>query len=86
MVDDSAVVPLENIQVDDSVNYIEWPVTILDWKSKNLRNKKVELVKVQWQHRKGSEWTWEPEDKMREHYPELFQDLAADFKDEVKNK
>ena len=72
LVDDSAVVPLEDIQVDGSLNYIERPVAILDRKSKDLRNKRVELVKVQWQHRKGSEWTWEPVDEMMEHYPELF--------------
>ena len=48
-----------------------------------MRNKRVELVKVQWQHHKGSEWTWEPVDEMMEHYPELFQDRAADFEDEV---
>ena len=83
LVDDSAVVPLEDIQVDDSLNYIERPVAILDRKSKDLRNKRVELVKVQWQHRKGSEWTWEPVEEMMEHYPELFQDRAADFEDEV---
>ena len=82
-VDDSAVVPLKDIQVDDSLNYIERPVRILDRKSKDLRNKRVELVKVQWQHRKGSEWTWEPVEEMMEHYPELFQDRAADFEDEV---
>ena len=57
LVDDSAVVPLEDIQVDDSLNYIERPIAILDRKTKALRNKEVEPVKVQWQHRKGSEWT-----------------------------
>ena len=77
------MVPLEDIQVDDSLNYIEWPVAILDRKSKDLRNKRVELVKVQWQHRKGTEWTWESEDEIREHYPGLFRNLAADFEDEV---
>ena len=46
LVDDSAVVPLEDIQVDDSLNYIERPAAILDRKSKDLRNKRVELVKV----------------------------------------
>ena len=46
LVDDSAVVPLEDIQVDDSLNYIERRVAILDMKSKDLRNKRVELVKV----------------------------------------
>ena len=57
-------------------------MVILDCKTKELRNKRVELVKVQWRHRKGSEWTWEPEEEMREHYPKLFSD-AADFKDDV---
>ena len=81
---ESVVVPLEDIQVDSSLNYIERPVAILDRKTKTLRNKVIQLVKVQWQHRKGSEWTWEAEEKMREHYPELFADSAvADFEDEV---
>ena len=83
LVDDSAVVPLEDIQVDGVLNYVERTVAIIDRKSKDLRNKRVELVKVQWQHRKGSEWTWEPVDEMMEHYPELFQDRAADFEKEV---
>ena len=46
--------------MDDFLNYVERPVAILYRKAKTLRNKVVELVKVQWQHHKGSEWTWEP--------------------------
>ena len=46
LVDDSAVVPFEDIQVDDNMNYIERPMVILDRKTKELRNKRVELVKV----------------------------------------
>ena len=70
--DESAVVPLEDIQVDASLNYAERPVAIRDWKIKVLKNKEVPLVLVQWQHRKGSEMTWEPEREMREQHPELF--------------
>ena len=81
--DNSVVVPLEDIQVDDSLNYIKRLLEILDRKSKDLRNERVELVKVQWWHRKGLEWTWELEDEVREQYPELFQDRAADLEDEV---
>ena len=81
LVEDSVVVPLEDIHVDDCMNYIKRPMVFLDRKKKTLRNKVVELVKVQWQHHKSLEWTWEPEDEMREHYPELFD--AADFEDEV---
>ena len=54
---DSAVVPLEDIQVYDHLNYSERAVAFLDKKTKTSRNKVVELVKVQWQHHKGSEWT-----------------------------
>ncbi|XP_052627225.1 uncharacterized protein LOC128133734, partial [Lactuca sativa] len=68
--DESAVVPLEDIQVDASLNYAERPVAIRDRKIKVLRNKEIPLVLVQWQHRKGSEMTWEPEREMREQHPE----------------
>ncbi|KAL4561750.1 hypothetical protein LXL04_033924 [Taraxacum kok-saghyz] len=70
IVDESAVVPLEDIQIDEQLNYVEKPIAILERKAKKLRNKEV-----------GSEWTWEPEAEMREHYPELFE--GVDFEDEV---
>ncbi|KAJ9550808.1 hypothetical protein OSB04_014853 [Centaurea solstitialis] len=72
LADESAHVPLDDIQVDESLNYAEKPVAVIERKVKQLRNKEIWIVKVQWQHRKGSEWTWEPEAEMRERYPELF--------------
>ena len=53
MVDDSVVVPLKDIQVDNRMDHIERLMVILDWKMKSLRNKVEGVVKVQWQHRKG---------------------------------
>ncbi|KAJ9542385.1 LOW QUALITY PROTEIN: hypothetical protein OSB04_028891 [Centaurea solstitialis] len=53
-------------KVEESLNYTEKPVAVLEWKVKQLRNKEIGIVKVQWQHRKGSEWIWEPEADMRE--------------------
>ena len=79
--DESAVVPLEDIQVDTGLNYIEKPFAIRDQRIKVLRNKEVPLVLVQWQHRKGSEMTWELEREMREQHPELF--AERDFEGEV---
>lgn len=67
-------IPLDDIQVDESLNYVERPVAVLERKMKRLPNKGIRTVKVQWQHRKGSEWTWEPEAEMREKFPELFSD------------
>ena len=72
---------LDDIQVDERLNYVEKSVAVQERKIKVLRKKEIPLVKVQWQHRRGSEWTWEPEAEMREHYPELF--FAAGFEDEA---
>ncbi|KAI3752384.1 hypothetical protein L2E82_24389 [Cichorium intybus] len=79
--EESTIVPLEDTQLDEGLNYVERPIAIIERKMKTLRNKTIGLVKVQWQHRKGSEWTWEPEEEMRRHYPELF--TIADFGDEI---
>ena len=46
VVDESAVVSLDDTQVDGSLNYVEKPVVILDRKMKGLHNKEVKLVKV----------------------------------------
>ena len=70
--DETAVLPLEDIQVNASLNYVERLVAIRDRKIKVLRNKEVPLVQVQWQHRKWSELTWEPEQEVRDQHPELF--------------
>jgi len=81
VVDETSVVPLEDIVIDEKLNYVEKPVAILERKTKTLRNKVIGIVKVQWKHRKGSKSTWEPESEMRQYDPELFVD--ADFEDEV---
>ncbi|KAD2392916.1 hypothetical protein E3N88_39893 [Mikania micrantha] len=72
LIDEVAYVPLDDIEVDEKLNYIEEPVAIIDTKEKQLRNKTIRQVKVQWKHRKGSEATWETEDEMKRLYPYLF--------------
>ncbi|XP_022029993.1 uncharacterized protein LOC110930644 [Helianthus annuus] len=72
LADDTAHVSLDDIELDDKMNYIEKPVAIKDSKITYLRNKAIRQVLVQWQHRKGSDLTWESEDEMRKHYPSLF--------------
>ena len=47
VVDETAVVSLEDIQVDGHLSYVDRPIAILDWKSKTLQNKVMRLVKVQ---------------------------------------
>lgn len=77
VVDDSIVAPLDDIQVDECVDYMERPVAILDRKTKALCNKSVPLVKVQWRDRKGLERTWEPENEICTQYPEYCLNLSS---------
>ncbi|XP_022023901.1 uncharacterized protein LOC110924172 [Helianthus annuus] len=71
LADETALVPLDDIELDEGLNYVERPMAIKDVKVKKLRNKAVRQVLVQWQHQKGSELTWEAENEMRKHYPFL---------------
>ena len=44
--DKDAVISLDDVQVDECLNYVERPVAILERKVKVLRDKEVPLVKV----------------------------------------
>ncbi|KAF5803619.1 putative nucleotidyltransferase, Ribonuclease H [Helianthus annuus] len=72
LADETAHVHYDDIEVDNSLNYAVKPIAILDRKEKSLRNKVINQVKVKWDHRKGSDTTWEPEEEMRRLYPTLF--------------
>ncbi|GKA41542.1 putative reverse transcriptase domain-containing protein [Tanacetum coccineum] len=63
----------DDVEIDPEITTREEPVAILGRKSRQLRNKEIPLVKVQWKHLKGSRIRWEPEEKMRTRYPHLFQ-------------
>ncbi|KAI3786759.1 hypothetical protein L1987_40697 [Smallanthus sonchifolius] len=71
--DETSHVTLNDIKVDEKLNYIEKPVAILVRKEKHIRKKVIKQVKVQWQHQKGSEATWETEEDMMKSYPFLFE-------------
>ena len=63
---------MNEIQVDDKLNFVEEPVEILDRITKKLKNKCYTIVKVRWNARHGAEFTWEREDHMKSKYPHLF--------------
>ncbi|GJU03094.1 putative reverse transcriptase domain-containing protein [Tanacetum coccineum] len=74
--DDPLVVPLEGLQVDDKLHFVEEPVEIMDREVKQLRQSRVLIVKVRWNSRRGPEFTWEREDQFRKKYPHLFTKTA----------
>ncbi|KAJ9541895.1 LOW QUALITY PROTEIN: hypothetical protein OSB04_028401, partial [Centaurea solstitialis] len=53
LADESAHIPIDDIQVDERLNYVERPIAVLERKTKTLRSKEIGLVKVQWEHRVG---------------------------------
>ncbi|GJV24587.1 hypothetical protein Tco_1377282 [Tanacetum coccineum] len=57
--DDPLVVPLEGLQVDDKLHFVEEPIEIMDCEVKQLRQSRVPIVKVRWNSRRGPEFTWE---------------------------
>ncbi|GKA34646.1 hypothetical protein Tco_0721075 [Tanacetum coccineum] len=54
--DDPLVVPLEGLQVDDKLHFVEEPVEIMDREVKQLRRSRVPIVKVRWNSRRGPEF------------------------------
>nr|GEV09765.1 putative reverse transcriptase domain-containing protein [Tanacetum cinerariifolium] len=74
LTDESSVITLDEIEINPESTFQEEPITILGRKSRQLRNKEISLVKVEWKHRKGTSIRWELEEKMRIRYPCLFQE------------
>ncbi|GKC11674.1 putative reverse transcriptase domain-containing protein [Tanacetum coccineum] len=71
-VDEPLAILLDEIQIDDKLNFIEEPVEIMDREVKRPKQSCIPIVKVRWNSRRGSEFTWEREDQMKKKYPHLF--------------
>ncbi|GJU49370.1 hypothetical protein Tco_1218925 [Tanacetum coccineum] len=63
---------LDEIKVDKTLHFVEEPVEIMDQEIKKLKRRKIALVKVRWNSKRGPEFTWEHKDRMRIKYPQLF--------------
>ncbi|KAJ9547141.1 hypothetical protein OSB04_019684 [Centaurea solstitialis] len=70
--EETVVLPLEEIQIDEQLRTTEEPIEILDREIKQLRRSKIPIVKVRWNSRHGPEFTWEREAFMKNKYPHLF--------------
>ncbi|KAD5318169.1 hypothetical protein E3N88_18115 [Mikania micrantha] len=72
--DETLMVPLEEIQVDKHLRFIEEPVEIMD---REVKQSKIPIVKVHRNSKRGPELTWEREDQMMIKYPQLFKTTAT---------
>ncbi|GJU48717.1 putative reverse transcriptase domain-containing protein [Tanacetum coccineum] len=69
LVDENLVIPLKEIQLDDKLHFIEELMEIMNREVKQLNQSRIPIVKVSWNSRRGSKFTWEREDFFMRKYP-----------------
>ncbi|GJZ59855.1 putative reverse transcriptase domain-containing protein [Tanacetum coccineum] len=72
LADPTLEVPLDEIQVDAKLNFMEETVEILEREFKKLKRSRISIVKVRWNSKRRPEFTWEREDQMKLKYSHLF--------------
>ncbi|GJY09946.1 putative reverse transcriptase domain-containing protein [Tanacetum coccineum] len=72
LMDENLIIPLEEIQLDDKLHFIEELIEIIYREVKQLKQSQIPIIKVRWNSRRGLEFTWEQEDFFKSKYPHLF--------------
>ncbi|GJV26632.1 putative reverse transcriptase domain-containing protein [Tanacetum coccineum] len=75
--DESLVIPMKELRLDDKLNFVEEPVEIMDREVKQLKQSRIPIIKVRWNSKRGPEFTWEREDQIRAKYPHLFSNITS---------
>nr|GFA47279.1 putative reverse transcriptase domain-containing protein [Tanacetum cinerariifolium] len=70
--DESLIIPMKELKLDDKLNFVEEPVEIMDQEIKQLQQSCIPIIKVRWNSKRGPEYMWEREDEIRAKYPHLF--------------
>ncbi|WVZ97889.1 hypothetical protein U9M48_043392 [Paspalum notatum var. saurae] len=65
----------EAVDLQDNLEYLEYPVQILDRVEKGTRRARIPVCKVLWSNHSEREATWEKESELREKYPHLFENM-----------
>ncbi|GKD62950.1 putative reverse transcriptase domain-containing protein, partial [Tanacetum coccineum] len=75
--DESLIIPMKELQLDDKLNFVKEPMEVMDREIKQLKRSRIPIVKVQWNFKRGPEFTWKREDKIRAKYPHLFSIITS---------
>ncbi|KAD4888602.1 hypothetical protein E3N88_20675 [Mikania micrantha] len=59
LADESLIVPLKEIQIDEKLQFSEEPVEVMDQEVKVLKRSRIPIVKIRWNSQRGPEYTWE---------------------------
>ncbi|GKA37155.1 putative reverse transcriptase domain-containing protein, partial [Tanacetum coccineum] len=55
--DESLVIPTKELQLDDKLNFVEEPVEIMDREVKQLKQRRIPIIKVRWNSKRGPKFT-----------------------------
>ncbi|GJU06739.1 hypothetical protein Tco_1123169 [Tanacetum coccineum] len=70
--DETLAIPLDEIQINDKLQFTEEPVEIMDREVKRLKQSRIPIVKICWNSRRGPEFRWDREDQIQKKYPHIF--------------
>ncbi|GKE17051.1 putative reverse transcriptase domain-containing protein [Tanacetum coccineum] len=51
--DESLIIPMKELRLDDKLNFVEEPVEIMDREVKQLKQSRIPIVKVRWNSKRG---------------------------------
>ncbi|GJY11905.1 hypothetical protein Tco_0381214 [Tanacetum coccineum] len=74
--DESLVISLVELRVNDKLHFVEEPIEIMDPEIKQLKRSRISIIKVRQNSKRGPEFTWEHEDQFKQKYPHLFTKTA----------
>nr|GFA65153.1 retrotransposon protein, putative, Ty3-gypsy subclass [Tanacetum cinerariifolium] len=77
--DESLSIPLDEVQLDDKLHFIEEPAEIIDREVKRLKQSRIPIVKVRWNSHRGPKYTWEREDQMNSNIEKLAQQYLKEI-------
>nr|GEV77525.1 putative reverse transcriptase domain-containing protein [Tanacetum cinerariifolium] len=63
--DESLVILLDELRIDDKLHFVEEPMEIMDRKIKQLKRSRIPIIKVRWNSKRGPEFTREREDQFK---------------------
>ncbi|GKB00811.1 putative reverse transcriptase domain-containing protein [Tanacetum coccineum] len=75
--DESLVIPMKELRLDDKLNFVEEPMEIMDRAVKQLKQSRIPIVKVRWSSKRGPEFTWERKDQIHAKYSHLFSNITS---------
>nr|GEW51334.1 reverse transcriptase domain-containing protein [Tanacetum cinerariifolium] len=67
--DESLVISLDELRIDDKLHFVKEPVEIMDREIKQLKRSLIPIITVRWNSKRGPESTREREDQLKQKYP-----------------